>query len=667
MTVDTQPVITLHPARSGPRPLSADDLWALPRVGSPAPGPDGSWCVVPVTTHDLTKNVGTTRLWWVSSEGGEPRPLTAPDLSSTDPSVARDGKQVAFCRKGEKGKPQLHVMPLDGGEARVLTQLPLGMFNPRWLPDGSGIVFGANVLEGHFTPEATAAELDRREQEPVKAHVTEDRFYRFWDQWLTTGEVPHLFHYELATGVLRDLTPDSTLWFDWMEMCGQFDISPDGMELVFAGLNWDEPRQILRSAIYTVPVAGGAAICLTPDHPASDLKPRYTPDGSGIVYGMQHDPDFYADRARMMRYDRATGMHHELFANWDRSPSAWEVGCDGTLFMVTEDRGRVSLFAGRGDAEPQLLVRGGTVGGLGLAGSRLFFTHQTLAAPPEVHMCTREGTGFTCITAFTKDVMIRVATGEVLEMYYEGARGEMVQMYVVLPPGHREGERRPLVQVIHGGPHGISGDVWQWRWNPQLFAAPGYVAAMVNFQGSTSWGESFARRIQGEWALRPFEDVMRSTDLLIAAGLADENRLAAAGGSYGGYLVAWIAGHTDRYRCLVNHAGVYDALAQYASDWTMGRGEAWGGEAWNGLDAIDACNPARFSAGMKTPMLVIHGERDFRVPVNQGLECYGMLKAKGIPARLVYFPDENHWILKPRNALLWNREVQEWLSRWLGV
>ncbi len=667
MTIATHPVTTLHPEKGGKQPLTAEDLWTLPRVGTPAPGPDGTWCVVPVTTFDVAKNLGTSRLWRVSADGGEPRPLTAPDLSSTDPAVSRDGRQIAFCRKGEKGKAQLHVMPLDGGEARPLTQLPLGAFNPRWLPDGSGLVFGAMLLKGHLEPAATAAELDRREQDPVKAHVTEDRFYRFWDQWLTTGEVPHLFHCDLATGSLRDLTPDSTLWFDWMEMSGQFDIAPDGREVVFAGIYWDEPHQILRSAIHTVPVAGGPVSCLTPDHPASDLKPRYTPDGTAIVYGMQHDPDFYADRVRIMRFERATGAHRELFVGWDRSPAAWEAGPDGTLFLVTEDRGRVSLFAGRGDTEPRTLVRGGTVGGLTLAGPRLFFTLQTLAAPPEAYACAHDGSGLACLTPFTKEVMSRITIGEVKEMHFEGARGETVQMYVVLPPGHREGERHPLVQVIHGGPHAITGDVWQWRWNPQLFAAPGYVAAMVNFQGSTSWGESFARRIQGEWALRPFEDVMRATDVLITAGLVDEQRLAAAGGSYGGYLAAWIAGHTDRFRCIVNHAGVFDALAQYASDWTMGRGEAWGGEAWNGLEAIDACNPARFAAGMKTPMLVIHGERDYRVPVNQGLECYGMLKAKGVPARLVYFPDENHWILKPKNSLLWSREVREWLARWLGA
>jgi dipeptidyl aminopeptidase/acylaminoacyl peptidase len=238
-------------------------------------------------------------------------------------------------------------------------------------------------------------------------------------------------------------------------------------------------------------------------------------------------------------------------------------------------------------------------------------------------------------------------------------------MFVVLPPGYEPGKKYPLVQVIHGGPHGISADAFHWRWNAQLFASPGYVAALVNFQGSTSWGQDFARRIQGRWGDQPFADVMIATDALVASGLVDEKRMAAAGGSYGGYLAAWIEGHTDRFRCIVNHAGVYDTLAQWASDVTQGRGVSLGGVPWDGLEAIDRYNPARFAAGFTTPMLVIHGERDFRVPVAQGLECYGVLKDKGVPARLVYFPDENHWILKPRNSLLWYREVQEWLSRWL--
>ncbi len=261
--------------------------------------------------------------------------------------------------------------------------------------------------------------------------------------------------------------------------------------------------------------------------------------------------------------------------------------------------------------------------------------------------------------------MARVALGEVREMTFEGAQGAEVQMYVVLPPGHERGRRYPLLQVIHGGPHGISGDGFHFRWNAQAFAAPGYVVAEVNFQGSTSWGQDFAQRIQGAWAERPFEDIMRATDLLVAEGLADEARMAAAGGSYGGYMAAWICGHTDRFKCIVNHAGVFDTMSEYGCDVTQGRAVAFGGEPWDGLEAIDRTNPARYASGFKTPMLVAHGHRDYRVPADQGLECYGILKAKGVPARLLYYPDENHWVLKPQNSLLWYREVLGWLARWL--
>ena len=213
--------------------------------------------------------------------------------------------------------------------------------------------------------------------------------------------------------------------------------------------------------------------------------------------------------------------------------------------------------------------------------------------------------------------------------------------------------------------HGSFGDQWHARWNAQAFAAPGYVVALVNFQGSTGWGQDFAQCIQGEWAARPFGDIMNATDVLIAAGLVDDTRMAVTGGSYGGYLVSWIAGHTDRFRCIINHAGVSDLTAQYASDVTQGRGRAAGGEVWEGIEKQDAWSPIRFASGMNTPMLVIHGERDYRVPIGQGLLIYGMLKAKGVPARLVYFPDENHWVLKARNSLLWYREVHAWLERWL--
>lgn len=656
----------LHAARPGARAMTADDLWALPRVGAPVPAPGGRACVVPVTTWDVEKNEARTRLWWVDGSG-EPRALTSADASASSPAVSPDGRTVAFVRRGEHGKGQLHLLPLDGGEARRVTDLPLGVFDPRWLPDGSGVVFGAMLVRGHLTPEATKAELERRDKDPVKAHVTEERLYRYWDTWLTTGEVTHLFVHELAGGTTRDLTPDGDLWFDWMDPSGQYDLSPDGRDVVFAGIRFEHDRSLIRSAIWCAPLSGGPLRCLTEGHPADDLRPRWTPDGAAVVYGMQHDPEFYADRVRLMRWDRASDTHAEWLGGWDLSPVQWEFASDGTLVIEAEQAARVRLFAWSGAGEPRAITTDGAAAGLAVEGGRAFFTHQTLVAPAEACACALDGSGFTRLTRFTDEVQKRYGTGEVREVEFEGSRGEKVQMFVVLPPGHRDDTRAPLVHVVHGGPHAASGDQFHPRWNAQLFSAPGYVVALVNFQGSTGWGQDFAQRIQGEWAARPFEDVMRATDVLVAAGLADESRMAAAGGSYGGYMAAWIAGHTDRFKCIVNHAGVSDLMGQYASDVTQGRGRATGGEAWDGIEKQDRWSPVRFASGMTTPMLVLHGERDYRVPVGQGLLLYGLLKAKGVPARLVYFPDENHWVLKPRNSLLWYREVHAWLRRWLGA
>jgi dipeptidyl aminopeptidase/acylaminoacyl peptidase len=524
------------------------------------------------------------------------------------------------------------------------------------------------VLKEHATPEATATEIERRDKDPVKAHVTEDRLFRFWDTWLTTGEVPHLFRIDLAGGAPRDLTPDSKLWFDWMDPSGQYDLSPDGCEIAFTGIFRDEKKSLIRSAVFTASVENpGPLTCLTSDHPADDVRPRYSPDGKTIVYGMQHDPFFYADRVRLMRYDRAAKRHEPWLEDWTLSPAHWEFGRDGTLFLEVEDAGRVSLFALKGSEAPREVVRGGSIGAVAPASDgRVYFTLQSLVAPPEVHATSEQGGAATRMTQFTEPTLANVKMGEVRELQFEGAYGETVQMYVVLPPDYQPNSKPPLVQVIHGGPHGITPDAFHFRWNCQLFAAPGYVVAMVNFQGSTSWGQDFAKRIQGGWGDRPYQDVMRATDLLIAQGLVDGTKMAAAGGSYGGYFSAWIATQTKRFRCVVNHAGVYDTLSQYASDVTQGRAQSFGGEPWDGLEVIDRWNPSRFAAGLETPMLVIHGERDYRVPVTQGLECYGVLKAKGVPARLVYFPDENHWVLKPRNSIVWYREVHAWLARWLG-
>ena len=669
---DSQTTI-LYPARNPTkRPLTAEDLWKVARVGGPVPTPDGR-VVVPVTTYDLETNKGKTRLWLVPGEGGEPRPLTSEEHASTEPAVSPDGRWISFLRTRGEEKPQLHIMPLDGGEAERLTDLPLGVLDPRWFPDGTKVAFISMLLEEAPTPEGTKGLLEKRAKDPVKAHVTEDRVYRYWDRWLTEGEKPHIFVLDLATRRMTDATPQGTGWFDLMDPCGQYDISPDGTEIAFAANSSRPPHQLLRWAIYTAPASGkGPVTCLTPEgtppKSADFWRPRYSPDGKSIYYGMQRDPYFYADKVRIVRHDRASKTHTVLTEDWDRSPAAWELAKDGTVILEAEDRGRVLLFAmPAGGGTPNPLTEQGTVSGLKIGrDGRVYFTLQTISAAPEATSIRLDGKELRELTGFNDALLSEVALGEVREIEFAGADGNRVQMFVVLPPGFDPKRKWPLVHVIHGGPHGIAGDNFHFRWNPQAFAAPGYVVACVNFHGSTSWGQDFAAVIQGGHGDKPYTDIMRATDFLLETGYIDEKRMAATGGSYGGYLVCWIAGQTGRFACLINHAGVFDLIAEYASDITQGRHQAYGGEPWDRLDAIDRWNPARFARGFTTPMLVIHGERDYRVPHTQALAVYNIYKAKGVDARLLFFPDENHWVLKPRNSLVWNREVHAWLKRYLA-
>jgi len=607
----------------------------------------------------------------VAVDGSGIRRFTTGPTTEGSPAWSPDGSMLAFTAKREGEKAQLHVIPLDGGEARAVTDMPLGASNPHWLPDGRRIAFVSSVLPGFETDlDSMQAEIDRRAESKVTAKETEDRFYRYWDHWLTDGYVPHLFVVDVETKETTDLMPG------WDRRCSaggiDFDVSPDGDEIAFGAFRHGSPYDSLEADIYLLDLdRPGEYENITTANPADDFSPYYTPDGRYLLYGAQKIIGFYGDRVRLVRYDRKSGERTLLTGGFDRSPGGWQTDAKGrTVFFSAEDRAMTSIFSVpvKGGAVKEIF-RGGTNRSVhSTPEGRLVFLHQSLSQPTTVCSIKRNGLDLTELTKeINGELLAGIEWAEVEDVTFAGWNDADVQMFVLLPPGFDPAKKWPLLVLVHGGPHGTFGDYFHYRWNAQAFAAPGYVTACVNFHGSSSFGQDFTDAITGEHGRKPFEDVMRAVDVLVARGYVDESRMGVAGGSYGGYLVSWIGTQTDRFACIINHAGVFDLCVQFGSDITHGRDRSYGGQPWDGLENILRWSPAHHMENYITPTLVVHGEKDYRVPVGNGLECYGMLKAKGVPAKLVYFPDENHWVLTAHNSLYWYDEFHGWLERWIGV
>jgi len=658
------------PTASQPRVFTVEDLWAIGRVGLPEVSPDGTMVAYTVTRYDMEENRGNADLYVVPISGGEPRRITTHKASDTAPAWSPDNRRLAFVSKRDDDRAaQIYVIALDGGEAERVTDMPLGVSDAQWFPDGRRLAFVSHVIAGAESPADTKKALDAREKQKVKAHTTDNRLFRYWDRWLTDDEYPHLFTVDLATKAVVDLLPGSRRFFGLQSGSGSYDIAPDGRTIAFEANSTEPPFRTLNTDIFVVGAEGGAIRNLTASNAASDSSPLFSPDGRSIAYGTSRKADDWPDYTRVAVIDVASGASRMLTDGWDNSTAGWQWTPDGgSLVFEAAVRARTSLYTvPLAGGTPRELVQGGAARGVQVAKDALVYQLQSLTQPAELMAASLDGRNARRLTRVNDALMSRIRLGEVQESTFKGAGNDDVQMFVVRPPGFDRARKYPLVHLVHGGPVGTFSDEFHMRWNAQLFAAQGYIVAMVNFHGSSSFGQPFVESILGAHPDKPLEDIMKATDILIDVGSVDPARMAAAGGSYGGFLVNWIAGHTNRFKALVSHAGVYSLPGQFASDDTFGRQHSYGGYPFTGMANVERWSPNRFADAFGTPMLVTHGERDYRVPYTQGLELYGVLTAKGVPARLVVYPDENHWILKPQNSRHWHGEVFSWLERYLGA
>lgn len=652
------------------RRITVEDLWAVKRPSAPSLSPDGKWAVVSVTTYSMEENKGSSDLWLLATDGTAQRRLTSHAANDAAPQWSPDGKLIAFLsrREGDE-QTQIYLISPEAGEARRLTRIPTGASAIKWFPDSARIAFISSVWPDAATDEELARRVREQRDAKVKAVATDLTMYRYWDHWIADGRVPRLFVADVTTGKHTDLFAGTPLKLSVTDASADdYDIAPDGAEVAFATDLSADPGFDPNSDVVTLRLDTRQWQNITSDNRAVDAAPRYSPDGKWIAYGRQSIARFEADRTRVALYERATGGKRVLTESWDRSAGSAEWSPDSqSLYFTAEDRARVAVFrlpvAG---GEPKALVEGGANSGLTLSGDgrTLAFVHTNMGDPPAVFAAAADGSAVRKIESFNDKLAASWKLGEVKEVHFKGWNEEQVHMWVVFPPDFDPAKKWPLLQVVHGGPHGAWLDQFHFRWNLHLFASRGYVVAAVNFHGSTGWGNAFTDSITGQFGAKDFVDVEAATDYLLAAGYIDPERLAAAGGSYGGFAVAFMNGKTNRYKAYVCHAGVYDyPFQQTASDSVRGRERALGGWFWENKD-IEKQSARALTANMQTPTLVIHGELDYRVPIAHGFAYYAALRMKGVPTRLLYFPDENHWVLKPQNSRLWHREFFAWIEKY---
>jgi len=651
-------------------PFSVDDMLAMERLSDPQVSPDGKWIVFVLKKTDLEANLARSDLWLIRADGSDLHRLTSHPEADSNPRWTSDSKTIFFL-SSRSGSSQVWRIQIDGGEAEQITRQSLDVGNLVISPDGKFIAFTMEVF-----PDCNAActkeKLDAVKQKKTSGRIYERAFVRHWDTY-KDGRRSHLFIMSVAGGeavdVMRGMDADTpSRPFGGPE---EITFTPDSAGVVFTAR--DVGREEAWSTdfdLYFVPVDGSQPPkCLTEQNQAWDTQPVFSPDGKTLAYLAMSRPGYESDRFRIILLPWPKGKPRVLTENWDLSPSGFCWAADGkTLFAVADNIGQQSLFAI--DVETgkvRNIVKDGSVRSPGVAGDRITYSLDDLQSPAEMYSVKSDGSDVRKITEINAEKLATVRMGEYEQFTFKGWNGETVWCYVVKPADFVPDKKYPVAFLIHGGPQGSFGNSFHYRWNPQVYAGAGYAAVMVDFHGSTGYGQAFCDSIRGDWGGKPLEDLKKG----LAAALdrypwMDGDKVAALGASFGGYMINWIAGNwPERFRCLVNHDGNLDERFAYFDTDELWFPE-WDhiGTPWDNAESYEKHNPMNFVKNWKTPMLVIHGGLDFRVPETQGLATFNALQRLGVPSKLLYFPDETHWVQKPANSVLWHETVLAWLEQW---
>lgn len=653
------------------RSLNFDDLWAMQRLGTADLSPDGSKIVFSLTSYSYDLNKGNSDLYVINTDGTGLKALKNTEKGESSPKFSPDGKKIAYVMGN-----QIWLTNADGSGDEQLTSHHTGASGVVWSQDGKKLLFVSSVYPDCADQECNKKKDEEAEQSKVKASVFTELMYRHWDDW--RGEKrSHLFMLDLATKEMTDLTPFSK--FDVppiaLGSAKDYSFSPDGNWVVFT-MNTDEVLATSTNNDVFLLDLRTLQKGKKPEHrkislsKGSDSQPVFSPDGKMIAYTSMERAGFEADRQRLMIYDIESGKTRQLFPKQDISVSELIWSPDGKYIYFTsakeinESVYRVSQSGEKAD----LIIEKHMSSNLMISpdGAKLYFKLQKSTLPHELFTSDADGKNVKQISFINAERLKNIEMNEIETFWTKGAGGTPVQSIIVKPPFFDETKKYPMIFLIHGGPQGHWSDDFHYRWNIQMFAADGYVVVAPNTRGSTGYGQKFTDEISGDWGGKVYTDLMNSYDEAIKKyKFIDKNNTFAAGASYGGYMINWIAGHTDRFNALVSHAGVFNIESMFGTTEELWFPEwEFKGTPWQNRKMYEKWSPHRYIHNCKTPVLVVHGAKDFRVTEDQAFQLFTSLQRLGVPSKFLYFPDETHFVAKPQNARLWWKTVLGWFDQY---